>query len=196
MMEAKDVTKHYPQGSRIVKALQGVSLGALVRDLAGASPIDGKGQVQLDISAEGHSVGALRRALAGTAAMQLRDGAINGLRLPEVLHGVVNPERTGFAELTASFRIAGGIARNDDLLATAPLLRTTGSGEIDLAQAQIAYALSCNVADGKVIVPVSLSGPLAKMHWKADLKGSAVEELKQKVGDKLQDRLKDLFKKH
>jgi putative ABC transport system ATP-binding protein len=26
MMEAKDVTKHYPQGSRIVKALQGVSL--------------------------------------------------------------------------------------------------------------------------------------------------------------------------
>ena len=26
MMEAKDVTKHYPQGSRVVKALQGVSL--------------------------------------------------------------------------------------------------------------------------------------------------------------------------
>jgi AsmA protein len=127
-------------------------------------------------------------------------------------------QKTDFSELSASFRIADGVARNDDLAAKSPLLRLAGAGDIDIGNERLDYLLKASVvATSKgqgggeldslkgLTIPVRLTGPFEKPDWKIELAGLAgeaakakveekKEELKQKVDDKLKGKLKGLFK--
>lgn len=208
-----------------------VRLGALLKDAAHQDMLDGRGSVALDIATQGDTVPALKKALGGTARIALADGALKGLdiggklrELRGMLKGGSNvdaahdaTQKTDFSELTASFRIAGGVARNDDLAAKSPLLRLAGAGDIDIGESRLDYLLKPTlVATSKgqggdeadslrgLTVPVRLTGPFAQPAWKFELSGLAgdaakakvaekKEELKQKVGDATKDKLKGLF---
>ena len=67
MMEAKDVTKHYPQGSRIVKALQGVSLRIDAGEFISIMGPSGSGKSTLM-----HLLGALDTPTTGEVYFQGR----------------------------------------------------------------------------------------------------------------------------
>jgi putative ABC transport system ATP-binding protein len=67
MMEAKDVTKHYPQGSRIVKALQGVSLRIEAGEFISIMGPSGSGKSTLM-----HLLGALDTPTSGEVYFQGR----------------------------------------------------------------------------------------------------------------------------
>src|SRR5437764_12493653 len=67
------------------ETLNGVAVGPLLRDAAQKDLLEGKGTVALDVNAAGKSVNAMKKALAGTAHVQLKDGAIKGINLAEVL---------------------------------------------------------------------------------------------------------------
>src|SRR5262245_4659820 len=67
MMEAKDVTKHYPQGSRIVKALQGVSLRIEAGEFVSIMGPSGSGKSTLM-----HLLGALDSPTSGEVFFQGR----------------------------------------------------------------------------------------------------------------------------
>jgi AsmA protein len=143
-------------GSRTVgvhEQIADVALGPLLVDLSGKDILEGRANVDMDVTTTGASVGALKRALAGKASLAVRDGAIKGVDLAAIarnasallgskgLQDVTAPssDKTDFTQLTASFVIRNGVAHNDDLLAQSPFLRLTGAGDVDIGRSRLDY---------------------------------------------------------
>lgn len=199
-------------------ALTNAAIGPLAKDWLDRDLLEGRGNAKLEVTTAGGTVGALKRALAGTARLQLRDGAIKGINLAAQLRGArallagaktdalrANAaEKTDFSELAATFAIKDGVAVNDDLEIKSPLLRISGAGRIDVAAGTIDYATRVAVVgtlkgqDGRpvnelrgVAVPVKLAGPLEKLAWNIDWSAAAKEALKSQLAGKAEERLKD-----
>ena len=186
-------------------AASGVDVDALLKNVAGKDLLEGTGRVVADVSSNGASIGALRSNLAGTVALQVRNGAIKGVNLARamrqvkaalsmkqdsVIHASAT-ERTDFSEFTASARIAGGIAQSDDLDVKTPFLRIGGAGRFDIGRGRVDYTARASVIgspsgqDGAefaalrgLTVPVVLSGPFDAIDWKiqwSEVAAAAVE---------------------
>ena len=65
--------------------LQNVSVGPILRDFAEQDRLDGRGDIVLDVTSAGATVNAMKRSLSGTAKMHLRDGAIKGVNVGEIV---------------------------------------------------------------------------------------------------------------
>ena len=203
-------------GNRIAvkEKLANVAIGPLLRDFAEVDRLEGTGSLALDVAAAGGSVEAMKRALEGTARLALRDGAIKGINIAQVLRkakaklgrgeaqAAAETEQTDFSEMSATFKIRKGVARNDDLEVKAPLFRITGDGEIDIARSRIDYETKVAVvasAKGQggadiaelagVTVPVHLTGPLEDMKYDVDYGAVAADLAKTRAGDKLKSRI-------
>jgi AsmA protein len=152
-----------PQRFAAKQNLRGINLGPLLKDAIGKAPVDGKGDVALDISATGATVTQLKKTLNGTASLLLKDGAVNGINLAATIRkakaslgmGPAQPtpqqgtasaqDKTDFTELSGSFKISNGIAHNDDLSAKTPLFRLGGSGDINLGEGSLDYTVKAAV---------------------------------------------------
>lgn len=219
------------------QTLAGVNINPLMKDAVDKDLIEGRGTVQLDVTTRGDTVTAMKKALAGTASLSLKDGAVKGIdlakqfrelkakfsRKEDVVQAAKKTDKTDFSEMTASFRIANGVARNDDLAAKSPFLRLAGAGDIDIGNGGINYLAKASVVNTSggqgakdlehlkgVTVPVRLTGPFDNISYKLEL-GSMVQEAvkakveekkqeiqqkaKEKVQEKVQDKLKGLFKR-
>lgn len=200
-----------------VKAVAtGVNVNALLKDVAAKDLLEGTGRVTLDVGTAGRSVAELRRQLDGTAALQLRDGAIKGVNLAKSLRQAKaaltmrsdatqkasQTEKTDFSELSASFRIADGVARSNDLDMKSPFLRLGGDGAIDIGRGMIDYTARATVTstatgqDGAELavlkgltVPVRLTGPFEAVDWKIQWSAVAAGVAKNQLEDKLKDKL-------
>ena len=199
--------------------LKGVSVGPILRDFAQQDRLEGKGDVVLDVTTAGASVNAMKRSLAGTAKVQLRDGAVKGINLGEVIRkarttlGGSQPaaqgesagdkaQKTDFSELNASFTIKNGVAHNEDLDAKAPLFRLNGAGDINIAASSLDYLAKASiVATGEgqggrerdrlagLTVPVRLTGTFDELKYSVDYRGMAGHAAKTEVGGKIKDRV-------
>lgn len=202
-------------------SLAGVNVAPLLKDLANSEMLEGRGTVTLDVTAQGNTTAALKRALGGSAALRITDGAVKGIDVAGAIRdararlGTLKGEqtqqadarqKTDFSELTATFRIAGGVARNNDLSLKSPLLRVGGEGEIDIGTDTINYLVKASVvgtskgqggrdaADLRgITVPVRVAGPLAAPSYKLDfgamLTDTARRGLEDAVKNRLQQRL-------
>ncbi len=141
--------------------LNDVDVGQALRTLAQREVLDGRGSVAIDVTGSGSTVPALERSLSGSTRIALRDGAILGIDLSQVLQKVestiaavrgggasqavqsraATSERTAFSSLDASFAIRQGVAHNDDLDVRSPLLRVGGAGTIDIPEQTVDYLL-------------------------------------------------------
>jgi AsmA protein len=211
--------------------LTGISINPLMKDLADKDLLEGRGNVALDVTSRGDTVGAMKKALAGTAALSLKDGAVKGINLAKSLRDIKGKlgakqdetqqadagEKTDFSELTASLKIAQGVARNDDLAMKSPFLRIAGAGDIDIGNGRMDYLAKASVVGssagqgGKELdqlkgltIPVRVTGPFDTLSYKLELGGlveeaakakldEKKEELKTKAEEKLKDKLKGLF---
>jgi AsmA protein len=195
------------------ETLSGIAIGPLLRDFAQQDRIEGKGNLSLDVAAAGKTVNAMKSALNGSAKVLLKDGAIKGVDIGAILNkarsalgsqpsqaAADSKEKTDFSELTASFIIKNGVARNDDLDVKAPLFRVTGAGEIDIPKSAINYTAKAAVVattqgqGGKerdqlagLTVPVKLSGPLDDMKYQVDYGAVASGIAKSKVGERAKE---------
>jgi len=202
------------------ETLTNVSVGPLLRDAAQQDRLEGRGNVALDVTAAGATVSTMKRSLAGAAKVRLRDGAVKGIDIAELLRraraamgkqsgqAADSKERTDFSELSASFSIKNGVAHNDDLDLKSPLLRIGGAGDIDIGRSTISYVVKASVVatskgqGGKELdqlagltVPVKLSGPFDAMKYEVDYRAVAGDLAKTKVGDQVRDRLKGLIRR-
>ena len=221
-------------GNRIVakETLTNVNINPLLRDAIGKDMIEGRGNLSLDLATGGATVAAMKRALGGNARLVLRDGAVKGINIGKTLReykavtgmkqGAVQKaattEKTDFTEMSASFRIANGVAHNEDLLAKSPLLRLGGAGDINIADASINYLVKATVVntstgqEGKelaqlkgVTVPVRLSGPFDALAYQVNFAAiatdlakaklnEATQQLQQKAQEKVQSQVQDKLK--
>ncbi len=198
----------------------GININSALKDVAAKDWMDGTGRVTMDIEATGRSVNALKSKLQGQMALQLRDGAIKGINLAKSLRqakaaiGVQQDavqkasetEKTDFSEMSASFQIADGVARNKDLDVKSPFLRLGGEGAIDIGQGRIDYVARATVTgtakgqDGADLaalkglqVPVRLTGPFTALDWKIEwssvVAGAVTQGLKNEVRSRLEEKL-------
>jgi len=195
----------------------GISVGPLVKDLADSDILEGKGDVAADVTSQGDTVSALKKALNGSASLKLADGALKGIDIAgsirsakaklgalsgEQTQAADSRQRTDFSELTATFRIANGVARNNDLDMKSPLLRVGGEGEINIGADSLNYLVKASIVGTSkgqggreveelrgVTVPVRVSGTLAAPSYKLDFGSTAKDAAKQAITDQLQKRL-------
>ena len=210
----------HAEGNRVTlkETLTKVAVGPLLKDLAEKDLLEGRGNVALDVSTAGASVEAMKKALAGSARINLRDGAIKGFNLSEILRkarsalggsgaadsdqAADKSQRTDFTELNASFAIKNGVAHNEDLDVKAPLFRITGSGDVDIANSRIDYVTKATVvatAKGQggaeldrlagITVPVRLSGAFDDLKYKVDFRSTAADVARTRAGEKVKERL-------
>lgn len=203
--------------------LRGVDISPLLKDLADKDILEGHGNVSLDVTTRGDTVSALKRGLAGKAALDLRDGAIKGINVAKLLRSAKNllggkqavsgtadtAEKTDFSGLTASFNIDGGVARNNDLSLKSPVLRLAGEGDIDIGHDRVDYLAKVSVDESLtgpgselaqlkgISVPLRLRGPYSQIAYTLELDKLLVEvaksQLKEKAKEALGKELQKLF---
>lgn len=195
--------------------LTGINIGPLLRDVADKDLLEGRGNVALDVATQGATVSAMKKNLNGNAKVNLVDGAIKGINIASSLRsaqaslglkggsttqGASSTEKTDFSELSASFNIRNGIARNDDLTAKSPLLRLGGNGDINIGADSMDYLAKATVVGtlkgqgGKestdlrgVTVPVRIYGAFDALKYKLDVGALASETAKAKLEEKKEE---------
>ena len=199
------------------ETMNGVNVGPLLRDAAQKDLLEGKGTVALDVNAAGKSVNAMKKALAGTARVALKDGAIKGINLAEVFRRAKSAlgsadakaqareaQQTDFSEMTASFTIRNGVAHNEDLDVKAPLFRISGKGDIDIGNSTIDYVTNATVVAttkgqggsdlaqlSGLTVPVHLVGPFDALKYQVDYSAAATQFAKSKAGERIRSAIEE-----
>lgn len=195
---------------------QDIQIQALLKDVAQQEPLEGRGRLQLDLQTGGASTRAMEQALAGSATLQLHDGAVRGINLAQRLREAKallslrkdassqaqRSEKTDFSELAATFQIQHGVAENRDLALKSPFLRVVGEGRVDLPARQLDYTVRSTLigsAKGQggaevaalkgVTVPVRLNGPFDAPGWHIRWSEVAIGAAGTTVKQQLQHKL-------
>lgn len=191
--------------------VDGVSAQPLLKDAAELDWIAGKGRVTVAVAGRGVSQKQLMEGLGGKADFTFADGAIVGFNIPQMIRGLsqgrvgsfdkVATEKTDFSELSATFAIANGVARNQDLKMVSPLLRVGGAGAVDVGQRTVDYTVKPKLvaslqgqggagALGGLEIPVKLKGPWEKVAIEPDIEGVLKDP--GKAIDAVKDVVKEL----
>jgi AsmA protein len=163
-----------------------------LKDAAGFESIEGTGAIALDLATSGASQRIMVERLSGSAKLDFSDGTIRGINIAKSLRslstGVLTgwqenaAEKTDFATLGASFKIAGGRAETSDLHLAGPLVRVAGTGSLDLPQQALKVRINPELvaslegqggkSDLKGLgVPVMISGPWVRPSIYPDIEG-------------------------
>ncbi|MFQ2453442.1 AsmA family protein [Aeromonas caviae] len=189
--------RQQPARYQVHKRVQGVDVRPLLQTLAQTDLLEGKGDLEVEAQGSGLSEQALRSRMQGKVSLRLSDGALHGINLAEMIREaratltgkgadqVKEVRKTDFSALTASFQIADGIARSDDIQLFAPALRVKGQGQTALVPETLDFLFLTSVVEsskgqgGKTVdelkditIPVRIGG-----HWQAPSYKLDVKEL-------------------
>ncbi len=154
-------TAHETPMIAVKQNMRGVQMGALLAATTGAEKLGGKGTLDLDMSTQGGSMGALGKALNGSVALALAHGSLAGLNLrtaliegkselgkknAEQIHPANFSAQTEFSELKATFNFKNGQVGASDFEMRSPFIRTAGAGEINPASGNLNYRLNATVS--------------------------------------------------
>lgn len=186
-----DATKKTPTiGANF--GLDGVSALPFLKDAADMDWLAGRAKLALQLATQGSSQLQFVENLNGKADFAFADGALVGFNVAGALRNLgkgqitglkkAPSEKTDFSEFAASFTITNGVAQNQDLKLTSPLLRVTGAGAVQMPQRTLDYTVKPKLVaslEGQqgatnlngIEVPVRVTGPWASPKYEPDLKG-------------------------
>lgn len=197
--------------------IAGIDARPLLSDAMGTKWLEGTGELGINVAAQGASQRQMVGSLGGDAKLRFADGAIRGINIPQMLRSLgSNPlagwsggesQRTDFSSMSASFRIAKGVASNSDMQLVGPLVRMTGAGTISMPGQSIDYRVKPKLVaslEGQggaldlsgLDIPVIIKGPWSNPQIYPDIEGilqnpeAAYKALKD-VGGGLGKALKD-----
>jgi AsmA protein len=235
-----DVRGQEPRVS-LDESLSGVQIEPLLTDLRGEAKLKGRADLRARLTASGADADRMKKTLNGSGAFTVRDGAYKGVNLGLLARqgkalldtargkrtqSVEGSTQTDFSELSGTFKMDGGVVRNDDLAMKAPLLRLAGQGMADLGSERIDYTLNASLVEtskgqeGKdrekgdgITVPIRVTGTFDEPQFVPDLtavakqrtrveidkqkkklEGKVEDEIKEKLGDDVGGKIKDLLR--
>ncbi len=169
--------------------VQNVQALPLLTAAIGFDKIEGRGRLRTGLMGVGVSQADIMRSLRGNASFSFNDGAWRGVNLANVarqiqtrLQGgtVSQSASTDFAELSATFNVANGVAVTQDLRMLNPFVRLEGQGLINIGAQTIDMRIApraVNTMEGQggradvggVGVPFRVSGPWTAPQFRIDL---------------------------
>jgi len=189
--------------------LTGIDVGRLVAAESKKLRVTGRGDVNIKGTAKGSGSDAILKTLNGHFDLNVADGAVEGLDLgyalaqaeamigKHELSNAPNTKRTKFDALKMSATIADGVASTKDLIVSSAVLKVTGQGNANLPANTLDFALVADTlttaGHTSLLIPVKVTGPMMDPTVRPDLAALAKGQIKQKVQDVLEDKLKDLF---
>ncbi len=181
-------------------AMAGIALQPALTDLAGYERLIGTADFDLKFLGVGNSLHAIMNSLSGDGSFQIGQGELRGLDLVGMLRNLDlayegEGQKTIFDAVGASFTIANGVLRNDDLAFDAPLITATGEGTIGIGTQTFDYrvvptALKAEDGSGGVTVPVLITGTWADPKFRPDLQSLIDQELEAER-EALEERLRE-----
>lgn len=212
--------RQQPARYQVHKRVQGVDVRPLLQTLAQTDLLEGKGDLEVEAQGSGLSEQALRSRMQGKVNLKLSDGALHGINLAQMIREaratltgkgadqVKEVRKTDFSALTASFQIANGIARSDDIQLFAPALRVKGQGQTALVPETLDFLFLTSVVEsskgkgGKTVdelkditIPVRIGGHWQAPSYKLDVKAllSNNKVLEEKARKEAERGLKKLL---
>jgi AsmA protein len=201
--------------------LDAINSAPLLKDLVGKSFLSGIGNLNLNVSSGGETVGAFLQALSGNVATSFDKGAIEGFNLKQTIDQAkatfqgqaapaeTGPKRTEFRDLKAGGKIVNGVLDTDNFDVKGDGYQLGGDGKVNLVEQTFDYTLTPTVSGEKykdlqgVKIPIAVTGswydPKIKVDLAGVVKGRAKEEIKkqeEKVKEKAKSKLGDFLKKY
>lgn len=208
---------------QVVENMKDIQIQPMLKDLSGESIISGTANIHADVNTRGNSMDAFKSNLNGKAGFSFNDGAINGINVAAKLREAQamlkgqtapassGPNKTDFTEIKGTATITNGLIKNNDLIASSPLLRVSGKGNAHLVTEKIDYAVTAKLVGSlegqsakdaedmrKLSIPIIVGGTFSNPSYQLDLKSMVVEaqkekieEKKQEIKDKASDKLKE-----
>lgn len=193
--------------------MKDINIGPLLVDAINNDMLTGKGNLSVDVTTQGNTVGEFKKKLDGKAALNLSNGAVKGIDIAGTLRGFKGKlselkgestvqgdktKQTDFSEMSATFDIKNGVAHNNDLSIKSPLFRITGNGQVDIANETISYLVKPTVVAtlkgqggagiedlNGVTVPIKVSGTFTKPSYGLDFAGLGAALAEKKLLEKV-----------
>ncbi|MGH8200814.1 MAG: AsmA family protein [Steroidobacteraceae bacterium] len=199
------------------ESLAGIQIQPLLTDFAKLNRVSGRGNVTLNVTAQGKTTAALMGSLNGHAAINLNNGAVQGINLWAAINSAValvqqhsmptqsTGNSTPFDTFKATADLGNGIATTKDLDIASGDLSVTGQGTANLLTEAVNYRVNATILKGAgagalANVPLLISGtmksPSVRPDTQALVKSVAQQQLqkhKGQVENKLRSVLKGLI---
>jgi AsmA protein len=198
--------------------LAGIQVQPLLTDFAKLNRVSGRGNIAVNVTAHGNTTTALIGSLDGHAAVNLTNGAIQGINLWSAINSAVAlaerqsmPAKSGgnstpFDVFKASADLTNGVATTKDLDIASGDLHVSGQGTANLVTQAVNYRVNAAILKGAATssalanIPLLITGtmtsPSVRPDTQALIKSVAQQQLQKQKGavvNKLRNALKGLI---
>jgi AsmA protein len=191
--------------------LSGIDMGKLVAAESKSMHVTGRGNVNIKATAHGDGADTITKTLNGRFDANVANGAVQGIDLgyelgraealirKQEMPSTPNSKQTKFDAMKLSADITNGVAVTHDLTLSSAVLKVTGQGSANLPSKTLDFSLVADTlrtaGNTPIQIPVKVTGSLSDPTVRPDIEALAKGQLKQKVQEVLQDKLKGLFGK-